>query len=342
MLNMFFSFCIFSITGWLLEVAYRSYVHKKFINPGLLKGPYLILYGVGGVILYYLTRICHDLPLIWKIVIYATTTTLLELSSALVAEYFFQKRLWDYSDNRLNYRGYICLKFSIYWTALAFVFEYVLSPLYSRYVLSISPTLKTIFTLVIFLSMVIDFKNIFIEHFFRYPRKKADSLLQGFMETASPLLDHPQVKLLKNYPHHRNKSRLEHVIEVAYWSYLIGYKLSLNTKAIIKGALLHDLFFYDWLREGPKLHGFRHPKISLQNAKKYFVLSPIEEDIIKKHMWPLTPIPPRYVESLVVAIVDSVCSIRDYLCIFKTTKKLPDPLLKKCEGPKDYQEEING
>jgi len=77
--------------------------------------------------------------------------------------------------------------------------------------------------------------------------------------------------------------------------------------------LLHDLFFYDWLREGPRLHGFRHPNICLKNARKITSLSRKEEDIIKKHMWPLTIIPPFYKESFIVSLVDTFCSTRDYI-----------------------------
>lgn len=39
--NMVFSFPFFSILGWTLEIAYRSPRAKRFVNPGLLKGPYL-------------------------------------------------------------------------------------------------------------------------------------------------------------------------------------------------------------------------------------------------------------------------------------------------------------
>jgi len=138
---------------------------------------------------------------------------------------------------------------------------------------------------------------------------------EEFMLIAAPLLEHPMVARLSQYEHHRDKTRLEHVIEVAWLSFYWGKRLSLDCTAIVRGALLHDLFFYDWLHEGPRLHGFRHHNIALQNARKVTVLSPKEIDIIKKHMWPLTLIPPRYPESLLVCLVDTYCSIRDYLNI---------------------------
>ncbi len=50
-LYIIFSFCLFSIMGWILEVSYRSLRAGWFVNPGFLKGPYLILYGTGSLML---------------------------------------------------------------------------------------------------------------------------------------------------------------------------------------------------------------------------------------------------------------------------------------------------
>ena len=141
-----------------------------------------------------------------------------------------------------------------------------------------------------------------------------------FMDTADPLLENPVVKDLANYNHHMGKTRLEHVKEVAWISFVIGKKLSLDSRAIIRGGLLHDLFFYDWLREGPRFHGFRHHNIALKNARKITSLSKIEVDIIKKHMWPLTVIPPKYPESFLVSMVDTFCSAKDYINIKRFNK----------------------
>jgi len=140
----------------------------------------------------------------------------------------------------------------------------------------------------------------------------SDNHESEFMNIAGALIEHPDLQKLSGFRHHRNKNRLDHSIEVAWRSFLVGKRLPLNCTAIVRGALLHDLFFYDWLHEGPRLHGFRHHKISLKNAREVTTLSKKEEDIIKKHMWPLTIIPPRYLESWVVCLVDTYCTIKDY------------------------------
>ena len=74
---------------------------------------------------------------------------------------------------------------------------------------------------------------------------------------------------------------------------------------------MHDFYLYDWHQEKPYkgLHGFAHPGIALQNAQRYFELNDKEQDIIRKHMWPLTPMLPRYRESYVVMLVDKYCAV---------------------------------
>jgi len=137
------------------------------------------------------------------------------------------------------------------------------------------------------------------------------------MDIARPLIEHPDVQRLADFRHHRVRTRLDHNIEVAWQSFLLSKRLFLDCTAAVRGALLHDLFFYDRLHECPRFHDFRHPRISLKNALEVTALSKKEEDIIRKHMWPLTIIPPRYPESWVVCLVDTYCSIVDAYCMMK-------------------------
>ena len=60
-----------------------------------------------------------------------------------------------------------------------------------------------------------------------------------------------------------------------------------SMKDLIRGALLHDYFLYDWHTPDHisphKLHGFYHPGRALHNAQKEYHLTPREKDIIKNH-----------------------------------------------------------
>ncbi len=312
-INILFIFACFAIAGWILEVCYRSISAGRFINPGLLSGPYLPLYGTGALLLVMDISVFGNSFIPVKITWYFITTTGIELVSALTAQHFFNTSLWDYSDQRFNYKGHICLKFSIYWIILAFGFEYFIIPFYKHFALQLPPYMKLITASTVIIIMAVDFIHLLSNKFISVTDKQKSQLDKEFNEMAMPIAKLEQVKKLSQYKHHNGKTRLDHVMEVAYLSFRIGKKLSLDCNAIVKAAILHDLFFYDWLREGPRLHGFRHPAISLENAKKITHLSKKEEDIIKKHMWPLTPVPPLYMESLIVSIVDTFCSLRDYM-----------------------------
>ena len=72
--------------------------------------------------------------------------------------------------------------------------------------------------------------------------------------------------------------------------------LKVDRDSLVRGALLHDYFLYDWHDRRPerRIHGFTHTGIALHNADRDFELNDIERDIIGKHMFPLTVVPPRY------------------------------------------------
>ena len=88
----------------------------------------------------------------------------------------------------------------------------------------------------------------------------------------------------------------------------------MREEALSRGALLHDYFLYDWHVRDPlrKKHAFFHPSAALENARRVFELSEVECDIIRKHMFPLTPVPPRYREGWLVVLADKVCSVYEF------------------------------
>lgn len=143
---------------------------------------------------------------------------------------------------------------------------------------------------------------------------------QYFRDCSLELLKSEDVQLMGTFIQHANISCLEHSISVAYYSYCLSRKLNLNVdcRSIIRGALLHDFFLYDWhVTKNPRgLHGFKHPLTALENAEEHFALNDREKDIIVKHMWPLTLTPPRYKEALIVSLSDKFCSIIETLRIY--------------------------
>lgn len=111
---------------------------------------------------------------------------------------------------------------------------------------------------------------------------------------------------------HGGTSVFGHSLGVAYLSLYWAKRLRLHVdeRALVRGALLHDYFLYDWHERGHgMLHGVRHPGIALRNAQKEFLLNVIEEDVIARHMFPLGLTPPQYTESWLVCMADKVCAV---------------------------------
>lgn len=129
-----------------------------------------------------------------------------------------------------------------------------------------------------------------------------------YTESVKDLFAHNNVGRMSDFIQHGNVTCLEHSKRVSYKSYKICKFLKLDYRSAARGGLLHDYFLYDWHNSPYRLHGFSHPGLALANANRDFKLNKIEQDIIKKHMWPITIIPPRHLESLIVCLVDKYCS----------------------------------
>lgn len=138
-----------------------------------------------------------------------------------------------------------------------------------------------------------------------------------FRRCTEPLLSNGEVRSMAGFVQHGRVSCLEHSVAVASMSFWLCRRLHLSAdlRSLVRGALLHDFFLYDWHEGSGRagLHGFTHPKTALQNADRLFLLNDRERDIIVKHMWPLTIVPPRHWESFIVCFADKYCSLRETL-----------------------------
>lgn len=135
-----------------------------------------------------------------------------------------------------------------------------------------------------------------------------------YMSYVENLLAKPEVQKLSQYQQHHFGTRLDHVITVSYESYKIAKKMDLDAKATARAGLLHDLFYYDWRDTKFNLgtHAWIHPRVAVRNAEKITKLSDKEKDIIIKHMWGATLLPPKYPEGYIVTIVDKLSAVEEY------------------------------
>lgn len=151
---------------------------------------------------------------------------------------------------------------------------------------------------------------------------KSDTVTE-FYSHIDYLLEKDEVKKLDDFIQHHCFTRLKHSLDVAYYSFLITRFFGWDSASTARAGLLHDLFLYDWREEedcSGRQHMVNHPQIALENARKICSLNQLEENIILRHMWLMTPIPPRYKEGYVVTFVDKFCAIRE-LCISICTSR---------------------
>lgn len=148
-------FFIYSFLGWILEVIYYGVTEERFINRGFLSGPICPVYGLA---FYAAVWIFAPLSSNFFIIFFgmAASCTFVELIAGEILYHTFHMRWWDYSDYKLNYKGYICLRFFIYWGIAASLGIYVLHPAVLTLVKHISLPVKAVVLVVFTLMMVTD------------------------------------------------------------------------------------------------------------------------------------------------------------------------------------------
>lgn len=109
LLFFFYCFC-----GWIWESCYVSARQRHWVNRGFLHGPLLPIYGSGAIIILFVTiPVENDLRLVWLFGMLAATV--LEYFTGAAMEKLFKVRYWDYSKQKFNLNGHICLTSSIAW-----------------------------------------------------------------------------------------------------------------------------------------------------------------------------------------------------------------------------------
>ena len=120
----FMFYCIF---GWCFESTYCSLKSMRLMNRGFCHGPWLPIYGAGGT-LFLIFAWPYRANLITTFLMGMLVGTTLELITGPLMYHIFHMKWWDYSQNPLNFRGYICLGASLGWGAMALFFVHFLHP----------------------------------------------------------------------------------------------------------------------------------------------------------------------------------------------------------------------
>lgn len=118
----FYCYCFF---GWIFESTYVSIRTRHFVNRGFLRLPLLPLYGTGAVMMLWVSLPVQDhIVLVYLSGFFAATA--LEYVTGYTMERLFKMKYWDYSDQKFNINGYICLSSSIAWGFLTILLTEVI------------------------------------------------------------------------------------------------------------------------------------------------------------------------------------------------------------------------
>ncbi len=141
----FYFYCFF---GWCFESTYVSLKSRKLVNRGFCRGPFLPLYGSGAIMMLVVSMPFQD-NLLLVYVAGCIGATVLEYVTGVTMEALFKVRYWDYSQNKFNFQGHICLGSSLAWGILTILMtEYIHKPI-EQIVLSVPDSILTPVTLVL-------------------------------------------------------------------------------------------------------------------------------------------------------------------------------------------------
>ncbi len=105
-------FFLSAFAGFLWEVALTLLQSSTVCKRGFFYGPWLPVYGVGGVLLYLLLHRLKN-HYILCFFLSAAIGTAVELAIGLLIRKVYHLNYWDYSGFYFNYHGLICLLSSI-------------------------------------------------------------------------------------------------------------------------------------------------------------------------------------------------------------------------------------
>lgn len=141
-----------------------------------------------------------------------------------------------------------------------------------------------------------------------------DTKAVTYRDCVAGILDNDEVNMLDDFKHHHFTTRLQHSLNVSYYSYCLCRRLGWDYRSAARAGLMHDLYFFENTSidgNGQKLLK-NHPFDALRNSERIFELNDIEKDAIVNHMWPCSSLNrPRYRESLAVSFSDKLCAVME-------------------------------
>lgn len=128
LINLIMMFFIFCFVGWVWEVSLAFISEDMFVNRGTLHGPWLPIYGTGGVIILVLLKKLREKPALEFVAAMVLCGCLEYFSSWYLEMTHDGQRWWDYTGYFLNINGRICAEGLLTFGLGGLTIVYLLAP----------------------------------------------------------------------------------------------------------------------------------------------------------------------------------------------------------------------
>ncbi len=151
-----FFFYLYCFCGWIFESTFVSLKSRKFVNRGFMRGPFLPIYGSGAIMMLVVSMPFQD-NIFLTYIAGCIGATALELVTGELMEALFKVRYWDYSNQKLNYKGHICLSSTVAWGFLTIFMTEFLHKGVERIIFILPSEAVTVLTVAASFYIVADF-----------------------------------------------------------------------------------------------------------------------------------------------------------------------------------------
>lgn len=151
-----FFFYFYCFGGWCVESAYVSIRTRELTNRGFMRGPFLPLYGSGGLMMLVVSMPFQD-HIVLVYVAGCVGATILEYVTGVVMEALFKVRYWDYTGKKFNFQGHICLSSSLFWGVLTILMTEIIHVPVERLMYAIPDRVLSVVTILLTMAIVADF-----------------------------------------------------------------------------------------------------------------------------------------------------------------------------------------
>lgn len=151
----FLLFLSYAFLGWVVEVINEMITTGKTVNRGFLIGPYLPIYGFGGLFITLLLQKYSNDPIV-LFLLSIIICSVLEYYTSYFMEKIFNARWWDYTNRKFNINGRICLETMIPFGLLGMLMIYVINPFLIGIYSKLNDALLNILSISLFLIFIFD------------------------------------------------------------------------------------------------------------------------------------------------------------------------------------------